>query len=259
MVDVKKVTATIKKPIYYENASSTVSNEVINFNPANNPISPISSSTVYTIDPFALFIQEDSTLKVKIPFTRFYRFKYALSPTSVYTNTSTTPDPFSVSKPIPVCSEALKIKRITSGVTVEVQENVYNQNGIGLITYDPIVDGSGNIIDYTPQQVLTAGIIEGIVELYAGDVLTFEHTRVIFKKSDVRITSLSGGFGIVADPAAPYLPRQLNFDISGNYLYDGIYPSFLNVNSNSIKATINTNIFRANASFFFEISEITDL
>ena len=258
MVDVKKVTATIKKPIYYENQNSTVPNEVINFNPANNPTSPISSSTVYTIDPFALFIQEDSSLKVKIPFTRFYRFKYAITPTSVYTSTSTTPDSFSVSKPIPVCSEALKIKRTSSGTTVEIQENVYNQNGIGLITYDPTVNESGVITGYTPRQILTAAIIEGIVELYAGDILTFEHTRVVFKKSDV--VRVSGGLVVflnIDQQPSPYLPRSAIFDLSG-YVGDGVYPITIQGISNN-SATVNPDIFRANASFFFEISEITDL
>lgn len=259
MVDVKKVTASIKKPIFYPAASTSVTNEVVNFNPLNNPVTPIDSSTVYTIDPFAIFIQEDSALKVKIPFTRFYRFKYSISLTNVYpVATPSKPDIFSVSKPILVCSEEVKIKRNSNGSITEIQQNVYNQDGSGFIVYDPVMTGP-TITDYDIRKTLTPGIIEGIIELYAGDILTFEHTRVIFKKSN--INTISGGIGMnmLDGGVNPYLPRSLNYDINGNYIYDGIYPSFLNLSENNNTAAIDANAFRASAAFFFEIAEITDL
>lgn len=250
MVDVKKVTASVKKPIYYAGLNTSVTDEYVNFNPTDNPIYPETASTVYTIDPFVIFQQESGKLKVKIPFSRFYRFKYAIG----ITNASpaalpSTIDQFSIAKPILVCTESLVIERESYNGITQIQTNVYNQDGSGFITYDPVMVGI-NITGYDIRKTLTPGIVEGIVELYAGDVLTFKHSRTIFKKSDV--INIYGSNVILASPFnAPFpysTPPDQGWgiaDIPLSTQYPGV--------------SVNSTAYIASASFFFEISEITDL
>ena len=243
MVDVKKVTAIIRKPYVYLSQTSTVT-EYINFNPANNPPSPGESiSTVYTIDPFAVFQQEDNLLKVKIPFTRFYKIKYVINPIEVNkTNTST--NPFDISKTHLAMTERIALRRVTSGSPQfgdEIRSGVYKQDGSALLTFDPV---SSIPPQYVIRTTLTSAIFEGIVELYAGDTLIFEHTRTMLKRS---------------------FPGFLNVDILGNYFdpspltYPVAIRGVLYPSVNPQESTFFENDFIATASFFFEISEITDL
>lgn len=249
MVDVKKVTALVKKPKYYSNASTNVTDEVIDFDPTNNPIFPETNNTVYTIDPFAVFIRESNSLKVKIPFTRFYRLKCAIELTNVYTAvTPVSPDYFSISKPILACLESVKIIR-TSGVSVTtVQTNIFKQDGSGFLVYNPV---GSPISGYDVQKSISPAIVEGIVELYAGDILTFQHSRVIIPQ--VKVNGIIGSLGLktnIFPPPAPY-------DDYWN-LADFRMPSSDPAASGEPLINIQ-NIHRSDAGFFFEISEITDL
>lgn len=244
MVDVKKVTAVIRKPILYAAASASVTNEVINFNPADNPIVPETASTVYTIDPFALFTQEDSKLKVKIPYSRFYRIKYVINPTNTYTiDPNAKPDQFSIAKPILTSTESVVVKRLSYGVSSTMSSGVYYQDGAGFIIYDPIMSGV-SVTGYNLYKNLIPASVEGIVELYAGDELTFEHTRVIFKNSKV--------FSIISN-------NVLLDDFYVSPIADAAYGYGQISLADFPSVSVDPNLFRLSSGFFFEISEITDL
>lgn len=253
MVDVKKVTASVKKPIFYSNRSAAddVTNEVVNFNPADNPVFPVTSATIYTIDPFAIFTQEDNSLKVKIPFTRFYRLKYAIEITNVYTNPPTVqPDSFSISKPITAVTESIVVKRLSNGVTTDIKTNIYSQDGSGYIVYNPIINGSNQITGFNLVKNCFPAIVEGIVELYAGDVLTFQHSRTVIKSTQVYRLQGTIGLKNLINFVPPYDEYWNIADFS--------VPSYDPSVSGESLASVN-DYFRANAGFFFEISEITDL
>lgn len=250
MVDVKRVTASVKKVALYTDQTGSVTNEVINFSPSDNP------PNTYTIDPFAVFTQEAGALKVKIPFSRFYRIKYAISVTNVIPPSPPPPpasqntiDQFSISKPILVCTENLIIERTSYNGTTEIQSNVYNQDGSGFIAYDPVMIGS-NITSYTVRKTLTPGIVEGIVELYAGDVLTFKHSRTIYKES--KIIGIFGQNIILASPFNAPFPYSTPPD-------QGWAIADIPMSTDFPAVVINDTAYKASASFFFEISEITDL
>lgn len=242
MVDIKKVTAIIRKPYLYESQTSTVT-EYINFNPANNPPSPgEGSNTVYTIDPFSILTQENNRLKVKIPFTRFYRVKYVIAPLQVDKGAPVA-NSIDASKTHLAMTEELKLRRVTTGSLAdgdEIKSGIYRQNGSAFLVFDPNTKSNPQ---YTVRTCLTAGVVEGIVELYAGDELIFEHTRVMFKRSYLSITNAQ----FIGD----------YFDPSPIAAEVAIYGSFYFLLTNY--AEFIQDDFVAASSFFFEISEITDL
>jgi hypothetical protein len=246
MVDVKKVTAAIRKPYLYISETASVT-ELINFNPANNPPNPGENvSTVYTIDPFAIFTQEDNKLKVKIPFTRFYRIKYVINPIEL-NKTQVPISPLDATKTHLALTESLVLRRVTEGSAPNgdaIKSGIYNQNGSSFLVFDP--NSVSPNPTFTVRTCFTAGIVEGIVELYAGDVLLFEHTRTMFKRSYVGVFS-ADFYANVGDPNNPSV---------GSYTERFIGPMYMTgVNG----CTIYPDDFIATSSFFFEISEITDL
>lgn len=248
----KKVTALIKKPYLYTERAT-------NFDGAVD----VDPASAFTLDPYSVLTREDSKLKVRIPFTRYYRLKCTITPSDLNPN-SFDPDPFSINKPILLCTERLKLKRDSSGVVTELQDSVYSQDGSGLIVYEPIsTTGSGVLNSFIIRQNVNAAVVEGIVYLYAGDVLTFEHSLRLMKSSEIRLGYFAGGLSIfnTDNGAAPYLPRSLNYDFVGNYVSDGVYSISVNVQANNqlFYSTTPQSVFSSSASFFFEISEITDL
>ena len=251
MVDVKKVTATIKKPsIYGSPVNTSVTDESIDIDPT------ASAPTIYSIDPFAVFQRSSSRLEVKIPFTRFYRIKTVLS-YSGFTTSSTTVDKFSASKPLLGSTESLTINRISNGVTTQVNTNIYTQDASGYVIFTPT---NSNATTFSKDYTVTPAVVEGIVELYAGDTLYFTHSRKFFQQANLAINQLTGSI-YITDPqgaAGSYLHRgSLIFDILGNYLADQ-YLAYLATTDSSVSASF-VNPYSSNSSFFFEISEITDL
>lgn len=227
MVDVKKVTASITKPYLYLSQSSDPL--YINFNPANNP--PVvpgaeNINTVYTIDPFALFIQESSELgillKAKIPFTRFYKVKYVIYPRGGSIAGGATTNSWKLNKSHTVFSESVKLKRFTSGVQSDIYSGIYRSDGSAIFNYE-FDGGTGYLI----REVYTAAIFEGIVELYAGDELRFEHTLSVYKTSYPNNVLYTSGVDLTLDN----------------------YPGGMST------PLINN----ATSGFYFEIAEITDL
>lgn len=259
MVDVKRVTASIKKVDYYTGVNTSVTNETVNFNPSDNP------PNTYTIDPFAIFQQESNALKVKIPFTRFYKIKCALSISDTSDSTANI-DQFALSKPLLTCSESLSINRLSNGVTTPIKSNIYNQDGSGFLVYDP---DSVPVSTFTIRKILTPALIEGIVELYAGDVLTFVHTRTMFKKAvttaiyafgNLSLQNPGGEFG-TGPYGTTYLNRNPTYTGTGIYQGD-LYSAGMGMNLGTVSESsvnLNPSAYLASGSFFFEISEITDL
>lgn len=232
MVDVKKVTASITKPYLYQGKNHPGQQsltEYINFNPTNNPPSvpgAESSDTVYTIDPFAVFVQETSNvgtiLKVKVPFTRFYKIKYVIYPIGGGLGV-TSSNSFYLIKPHTVFSEQLKLKRVTSGIEYEMYPGIFKSDGSYTISKE--YDGLGS---YLSRGIATAATFEGIVELYAGDELRFQHTLSVYSE---------------------VYPLRVIFDTSTGYL------EMTNDNTQMSSLYQNT----ASSGFYFEMSEITDL
>lgn len=229
MVDVKRVTASVTKPYLYVAPYTISTTEYINFNPTNNPPAipgAENNSTVYTIDPFALFIQESSevgtVLKAKIPFTRFYKVKYVIYPRGGSIGGPVTNNSWKRNKSHTIFSESIKLKRYTSGVEYDVYSGIYRSDGSAVFNYE-----FNGVDNYLIREVYTAAIFEGIVELYAGDELRFEHTINVYKTSYPDSVIYSAGVDLTLTN----------------------YPGGM--------STPETNT--AQSGFFFEISEITDL
>ena len=247
MVDIKRVTASIKKPTLYSNPVTTsVTGEAINIDPTS------SAPSLYSIDPFALFTRNEGNtrLEVRIPFTRFYRLKAALSPVN-FASSSTTVDRFSGSKPLLGCTESLKIKRISNNTTTEINTNTYTQDGSGYVLFTPNNTTQPSSPTYVKSYTVTPAIVEGIVQLLAGDVLYFEHNRTFSKQSNSNLYSLDGSVSLVE-------PGQLIYNnFTGAYEYT-LYQGSVITNNSSVTVT-SSNPYSTNLSFFFEISELTDL
>lgn len=229
MVDVKKVTASITKPFLYSPTSTSVT-EYLNFNPANNP--PIvpgaeTVNTVYTIDPFAMLVQESSevgtVLKVKIPFTRFYKVKYVIHPRGGGIGGVVTNNSWKRNKSHTVFSEKILLKRYTSGIEYDIYSGIYKSDGSAIFNYE-FNSADGN---YLVREVYNAAIFEGIVELYAGDELRFQHALDVYKTS---------------------YPNDVTYNA-------GVTLELFNYSGGMSTPASNT----ASSGFFFEISEITDL
>ena len=255
MVDVKRVTATIKKPsIYGSPVNTSVTDENIDIDPT------ASVPTIYSIDPFAVFQRSSSRLEVKIPFTRFYRIKTVLS-YSGFVTSGTSVDAFSMSKPLIGSTDTLTVNRISNNITTVVNSNIFTQDASGYVVFDP---NDANATTFTKRYALTPAIVEGIVELYAGDTLYFTHTRNFF--SQITIQGLSGGIYVV-EPGSPPPPSIEPYLLAGNRTYAGgslyantSYVGGLSINNPyALNGNLLTQPYSSNSSFFFEISEITDL
>jgi hypothetical protein len=251
MVDIKRVTATIKNPNIYGSAVTTnVTNESINIDPSAVP------PNLYIIDPFAVFMQDNSRLEVKIPFSRFYRIKAVLS-YSQFITSATSADAFSISKPLIGSTDTLTINKISNNVTSTINSNVFTQDGSGYVIFDP---NNANASSFTKRYLLTPAIVEGIVELYAGDVLYFTHTRNFFDQ--LSVLGFDGVTGLI-EPSFPLgetylLPGTRNTAL-GVYI-DTTYSSWFRIDlPYGPDGNLLTNPYSANSSFFFEISELTDL
>ena len=253
MVDVKKVTATIKKPsIYGSPVTTSVTDENINIDPTGLP------PTLYSIDPFAVFKQDNSRLEVKIPYTRFYRIKAVLSFSGFSTSSSAgSVDAFSISKPLIGSTDSLTINKISDGFLSTINANIFTQDGSGYVVFDP---DDANASSFTKRYSLTPAIVEGIVELYAGDILYFTHTRIFF--DFVTIRGMTGTTGLI-EPGTPlgqpYLLPGVRNTALGQYI-DTTYSSWFSVSvPYGPNGNLISNPYSSNSSFFFEISEITDL
>lgn len=250
MVDVKRVTASIKKPILFKNETNSQYSASINIDPTNNPDDPVPEDVTYTIDPFSIFSQEvyngsGPYLLVKIPFTRFYRIKYALTPNQLEYLPAPAGlgnngvDAFTLGKPVLSYNTPLEILRISNGITTNLTQNFYNQDGSAYITFDPIINSDVHPTDpylvtgYDQKTTFSPGIVEGLVQLYAGDLLFFRYTLNVLKF------------------VTQYQTRSL---ISTNYPADLYW-----VQEYPRRMYYWSNVWRCGASFFFEISELTDL
>jgi len=244
MVDIKRVTASIKKPTLYINPVTTsVTGEDIDINPT------LREPYVYIIDPFALFDWDGNRLEVHIPFTRFYRLKAALSFVN-FASSATTVDRFSGSKPLLGCTESLTIKRISNSTITEINTNTYSQDGSGYVLFTPNDTPQSSSPTYIKSYTVTPAIVEGIVQLFAGDVLYFEHNRTFSKQSDSSLRLLEGAIYLVE-------PGSLNYDVLGNYQSTSYVGDV--VIGNSYIAVTSSEPYSTNSSFFFEIQELTDL
>ena len=166
-----------------------------------------------------------------------------------------TPDPdiFSIAKPILTCSQSINIQRLSNGVTTDIKTNIFNQDGVAFLTYRPNMT-NWPFSGYDKIKTLSPAVIEGIVELYAGDVLTFQHTRSMV--SEVTITSIEGTLALnnlIPSMSAPVGPWAEYWNFA-----QFITPSLDPTASQEPLISVNP-IYRAWAGFFFEISEITDL
>ena len=255
MVDVKKVTASVKKPsIYGAPVNTAVTNESIDIDPSG------SAPAVYIIDPFAVFQRDSSRLEVKIPFTRFYRIKAVLSYSS-FTSSSTSVDSFSMSKPLIGSTDVLTVNKVSSGVTTVVNSNIFTQDGSGFVIFDP---DDSSATTFTKRYSVTPAIVEGIVELYAGDTLYFTHTRNFFDQISIR--GLGGGI-YVEEPGGnattatnpPYLLVGQRIYSLGAYANTQYVGGLIVNNPFATNGNLLTQPYSSDSSFFFEISEITDL
>jgi hypothetical protein len=252
MVDVKRVTAVITNNTFKENiqADSPVGGEYVNFSP----------SSAVIIDPFAIFIQEDSKLKVKIPFTRFYKVKYTIFP--YQTTVGGDNSQVSAWRSYVAFTNAIKLMKYSSVTNTEseVVTGIYKQDAV---CFHSVIPTSSTTQKTTSSFV--SGIVEGIVELNAGDTLQFKYELVLGKKT------FYTGLTMTQDPG--YVSTANLQRIAGEPV--GVYPStdvgpvyWSNIGLNlgpisfyDIKpfGTINNAAFSAYFGFFFEISEITDL
>lgn len=250
MVDIKRVTASIKKPILFKNLTNSLYSDTIDLDPTDNPSDPTPENVTYTIDPFSIFSQETYNgsgpyLIVKVPFTRFYRIKYALTPNQLeYTPApaglgNNGVDAFTLSKPVLSYNLPLEILRISNGVTTNLTQNFYSQDGSAYMTFDPIINSDVHptepykVTGYNQSTTFSPGIIEGISQLYAGDLLLFRFTLNVFKFT----TQYQTRTVITGSPYATLTWFQE-------------YP---------IKMYYWPNVWKCGSSFFFEIQELTDL
>jgi hypothetical protein len=221
MADVKKVTAVVTKDSIYanQNTDSPVGGEYINFSP----------SSAVTIDPFVAFIQEESKFRVRIPYSRFYKIKYIISPYAA--NVGGDDSNIFSWRSYVAFTEALQLMCVSSitGVESEILTGVYKQDGVCLMSLYPI---SLSTQDRTYSYI--SGIVEGIVQLNAGDILQFKHSLTLGRK-----TFITGFNALLSDTSPPI----------GEYQIDVLSPA----------GTVNNPRFSASSGFYFEISEITDL
>lgn len=220
MVDVKKVTAVVTKDsIYNVTNGQNIVNGYVDFAP--------SSATV--IDPFSMFRQNDSKFQVVIPYSRFYKVKYVIFPYSA--NVGGNDAAIFSWRTFVGFTEALNLMRVSSVTNVEneVISGIYKQDGVCLLAITPTsASTASKTYSFLP------GVIEGIVELNAGDVLQFKHSLTLGAR-----TFVTGFNALITDTSPPV----------GEYKVDIL----------SATNTINNAIFSASSGFFFEISEITDL
>lgn len=257
MVDVKRVTAVVTKNNFKENiqVNSPAGGEYVNLDP----------SSAIVIDPFALFTQEDSKFKIKVPYSRFYKVKYTIFPyqTAVGGDNSN----IFAWRSYVAFTNAISLMRLSSVTNTEseITAGVYKQDAVCFYTVIPTSTTTA-----TSTVSFVSGIVEGIVELNAGDELRFKYNLSLGRKTF--ITGFSAQFeGNNLQPTLNSVPGQPIgvYNISpGGPVYTGPvltsninldFPSAINYTVTSAFGTVNNPIFSAYFGFFFEISEITDL
>ena len=223
MVDVKKVTGVLSKSSLKVSQNANT-DYLVNFNP-NDPL----DLSVLSIDPFSIFIQESNRLVVKIPFSRFYKVKLVIAPTSVSLPTTYTDfNPFAQNKAVIAYTERPRIQIYRNGAFYnDITKGIYTNPGGALISSQW---RSANA--YDAYKLYTPATVEGIVELLAGDELIFRSDFDIGRRTyPQRITlSLTNGW---------YIPRE----------YVGV----------TGETFLTRDVCSVTTQFFFEISEITEL